>query len=206
MHILVLILFLSLFLLPSIIKIKTKIDKQKAKEEAVWARAAKKYASERQRQIREEQRLIREKEKIEKQEARSRAIMEEAKANLEFSLTCLEDRYADSIRKHAELRDQIQEALLQKRIDDVVLYCEKDIALIPMVYDYFTRKSIIENVDYHPEPIDTYKNLSFAYESMRDYDRAILACKDAIDMGLATGMEERIFELEQKRKEMIVHG
>lgn len=176
-----------------------KKHEREAKEEAARLRAGKRYAAEKERRLKEQARIA-------KQEARSRAIAEEARTKLYLSRLSLEDRYAECIRSHQELCDEIKSAVTDGRTSDVIFLCEKDVALIPMVYDYFTRKSIMEGVEFSAGYIETYAHLSLAYEAMGDYGRAILACKDAIDMGITSGMHERINQLEEKRREMIVYG
>lgn len=181
------------------VAIASASKKLKAKEEEERIRAGKRYAAEAAKRKREQ-------EKQAKQKARSQAIMEEQRTKLHLARLSLSDRYDECLRNHQMLCHKIDSAVSQNKFEDIILYCEQDIALIPMVYDYFTRKSIIEGVEYKPSPITAYSHLSNAYESVGDYARAILACKDAMDMGITNGMEKRMSQLEQKRRELIVYG
>lgn len=179
------------------VKERERQERLAAQEQKRRERAAKMAAAEARRAEAERARAERERAKAVKQAAQQKARADAEQARLKLAYASLEDRYKGAFARHAELK-----AVMASVQDDLVLieYCKEDIGLIPMMYDYVTRRSIIECKTPVYPPYDSFLVLSKAYERLRMYPHAILACQQAVDMGITMAtesitMEQRIEEL-----------
>lgn len=158
----------------------------------------------------EARRIEAEKAKAAKLIAQIRAREEAEQARIRLAYASLEDRYQGAFARHAELLKMIESAT-----DDLVLIerCKEDIGLIPMMYDYETRRSIIEKRKPVYPHFETFFVLSKVYERLNMYPQAILACQQGIDMGITKAeegctMEQRIEQLrsESRKKGAVCNG
>lgn len=179
------------------VKERERQERLAAQEQKRRERAAKMAASEARRAEAERARAERERAKAAKQAAQQKARAEAEQARLKLAYSSLEDRYEGAFNRHNELN-----LLMATEQDDLLLveYCKEDIGLIPMMYDYVTRRSIIEGRTPAYPPYDSFLVLSKAYERLGMYPHAILACQQAVDMGItmataSSTMEQRIEEL-----------
>lgn len=187
-------------------KMASDIAKESAKEHARKERLAK---QEEARRIREENQRMREERRIAAELARQKKAEERARAqrmakysHISAKYAELEDRYGKAIRDHEVLERAIYS---EERPDKIIAYCKEDIELIPLLYDYTKRKSVLEETQCVYPVYDTYLQLSMAYEELGKYDYAVLACQQAIDMGMTSGgadgtMQDRIERLTQVQR------
>lgn len=179
------------------VKERERQERLAAQEQKRRERAARMAAAEARRAEAERARVERERAKATKQAAQQKARADAEQARLKLAYASLEDRYNGAFARHAELK-----AMMDSEKDDLLLteYCKEDIELIPMMYDYVTRRSIIEGeLPVYPH-YDSFLVLSKAYERQGMYPHAILACQQAIDMGITMAtagitMNQRIEEL-----------
>lgn len=179
------------------VKERERQERLAAQEQKRRERAARMAAAEARRVEAERARAERESAKAAKLAAQQKARAEAEQARIRLAYASLEDRYQGAFLRHAELLK-----LMDFATDDLMLieYCKEDIELIPLMYDYETRRSIMENRQPAYPHFEAYFKLSKAYERQRLYPHAILACQQAIDMGITTAtagmtMNQRIEEL-----------
>lgn len=189
-----------------IVKAAQESEKQAAKEQRA------REIAERQRQAaiakaeRNQKRLDAEKERQRKQAAKLKEQEEAAAARLKTAYAALEDRYAAAVARHQDLVRMIQEERNTEVMDyhTIIAYCKEDANIIPLLYDYQQRNNLIRGWGEIDRSYDTYLWLSDAYEQLGKYEHAILACQQAIEMGIfsihGTDMKARIAKLQEIKK------
>lgn len=189
-----------------IAKAAEKAEKQAAKEQRAREIAERKRQAAIAKAEREQKRLAAEKEQQRKQAAKLKEQEEAAAARLKTAYAALEDRYAAAISRHQDLVKIIKEERMTEKPDynAIITYCKEDADIIPLLYDYQLRNNLIRGWGEIDRSYDTYLWLSDAYEHLGKYDHAILACQQAIEMGIAavheTDMEARITKLREIKK------
>ena len=138
------------------------------------------------------------------------ALRREAEAHkLRIQQASLEDQYAIVRARYHEISTRLPELADPETI---IAYCNEGVRLVPMLFDYETRKSLLEKSPcVYPDVTDLYLRLSKAYETMGMYDRAILACRDAMEMGITSAgeqgsMADRIMILTNEKNEVKYNG
>lgn len=194
--------------------IASAVHKANVQERARQAKEAERAAKERLRTAKkaeaEQARLERERERARKA-AEAQRLRDEAERNrLAMEHASLTDRYGLAIQRHNELIELLN-ACNDNETEKIIAYCKEDISIIPMLFDYLTRKNLIENSKCEMTIINTYYLLSLAYERIGQYDRAILACQQSLDMGLQTAGEggsitERIENLTKAKRKVRSNG
>lgn len=175
-------------------KERERQERLAAQEQKRRERAERMAAAEARRAEAERARADRERTKAAKLAAQQKARAEAEQARVRLAYASLEERYQGAFLRHAELLK-----LMDFATDDLMLieYCKEDIELIPLMYDYETRRSIMENRQPAYPHFEAYLKLSKAYERLNMYPYAVLACQQAIDMGMTKAdagdsMEQRI--------------
>ncbi len=192
--------------------LKQEREAREEKERIRWERECAKQEKERQRLQKkrdaENARRVRERERLEKAAALQRKRDEAEQSFIDLALESLDDRYGAALERHEELTDCLAG---ESDPEKVIEYCKEDVCIIPMLFDYATRKSLIEKkACVYPQP-NTYLTLSEAYEKLRRYDYAILACQQALEMGIDSAgqygtMKERIDTLIKQKHEVRHNG
>ena len=136
----------------------------------------------------ERARIARQNERDEKAAALQRQRREAEAHKLRIQQASLEDQYAIVRARYHEISTRLPELADPETI---IAYCNEGVRLVPMLFDYETRKSLLEKSPcVYPDVTDLYLRLSKAYETMGMYDRAILACRDAMEMGITSAGEQ----------------
>lgn len=157
----------------------------------------------------ERARIARQKERDEKAAALQRQRREAEAHRLRIQQASLEDQYAIVRTRYHEISTRLPELADPETI---IAYCNEGVRLVPMLFDYETRKSLLEKSPcVYPDVTDLYLRLSKAYETMGMYDRAILACRDAMEMGITSAgeqgsMADRIMILTNEKNEVKYNG
>lgn len=157
----------------------------------------------------ERARIARQKERDEKAAALQRQRREAEAHKLRIQQASLEDQYAIVRARYHEISTRLPELADPETI---IAYCNEGVRLVPMLFDYETRKSLLEKSPcVYPDVTDLYLRLSKAYETMGMYDRAILACRDAMEMGITSAgeqgsMADRIMILTNEKNEVKYNG
>ena len=157
----------------------------------------------------ERARLARQKERDEKAAALQRQRREAEAHKLRIQQASLEDQYAIVRARYHEISTRLPELADPETI---IAYCNEGVRLVPMLFDYETRKSLLEKSPcVYPDVTDLYLRLSKAYETMGMYDRAIMACRDAMEMGITSAgeqgsMADRIMILTNEKNEVKHNG
>lgn len=157
----------------------------------------------------EHARIARQKERDEKAAALQRQRREAEAHKLRIQQASLEDQYAIVRARYHEISTRLPELADPETI---IAYCNEGVRLVPMLFDYETRKSLLEKSPcVYPDVTDLYLRLSKAYETMGMYDRAILACRDAMEMGITSAgeqgsMADRIMILTNEKNEVKYNG
>lgn len=157
----------------------------------------------------ERARIARQKERDEKAAALQRQRREAEAHRLRIQQASLEDQYAIVRTRYHEISSCLPELADPKTI---IAYCNEGVQLVPMLFDYETRKSLLEKSPcVYPDVTDMYLRLSKAYETMEMYDRAILACRDAMEMEITSAgeqgsMADRIMILTNEKNEVKHNG
>lgn len=163
----------------------TKMEKLRAQEAAKKERELQRLqkAAEAERA-----RIARQKERDEKAAALQRQRREAEAHRLRIQQASLEDQYAIVRTRYHEISTRLPELADPETI---IAYCNEGVRLVPMLFDYETRKSLLEKTPcVYPDGTDLYLRLSRAYETMGMYDRAILVCRDAMEMGITSAGEQ----------------
>ena len=180
---------------PFVVKAATDIYKAVKKDKA--------------RQARESARKERELQRLQKAAALQRQRREAEAHKLRIQQASLEDQYAIVRARYHEISTRLPELADPETI---IAYCNEGIQLVPMLFDYEIRKSLLEKSPcVYPDVADLYLRLSKAYETMGMYDRAILACRDAMEMGITSAgeqgsMADRIMILTNEKNEVKYNG
>lgn len=180
---------------PFVVKAATDIYKAVKKDKA--------------RQARESARKERELQRLQKAAALQRQRREAEAHKLRIQQASLEDQYAIVRARYHEISTRLPELADPETI---IAYCNEGVRLVPMLFDYETRKSLLEKSPcVYPDATDLYLRLSKAYETMGMYDRAILACRDAMEMGITSAgeqgsMADRIMILTNEKNEVKHNG
>ncbi len=180
---------------PFVVKAATDIYKAVKKDKA--------------RQARESARKERELQRLQKAAALQRQRREAEAHKLRIQQASLEDQYAIVRARYHEISTRLPELADPEAI---IAYCNEGVRLVPMLFDYETRKSLLEKSPcVYPDVTDLYLRLSKAYETMGMYDRAILACRDAMEMGITSAgeqgsMADRIMILTNEKNEVKYNG
>ncbi len=157
----------------------------------------------------ERARIARQKERDEKAAALQRQRREAEAHKLRIQQASLEDQYAIVRARYHEISTRLPELADPETI---IAYCNEGVRLVPMLFDYETRKSLLEKSPcVYPDVTDLYLRLSKAYETIGMYDRAILACRDAMEMGITSAgeqgsMADRIMILTNEKNEVKYNG
>lgn len=157
----------------------------------------------------ERARIARQKERDEKAAALQRQRREAEAHKLRIQQASLEDQYAIVRARYHEISTRLPELADPETI---IAYCDEGVRLVPMLFDYETRKSLLEKSPcVYPDVTDLYLRLSKAYETMGMYDRAILACRDAMEMEITSAgeqgsMADRIMILTNEKNEVKHNG
>lgn len=157
----------------------------------------------------ERARIARQKERDEKAAALQRQRREAEAHRLRIQQASLEDQYAIVRARYHEISSCLPELADPETI---IAYCNEGVQLVPMLFDYETRKSLLEKSPcVYPDVTDMYLRLSKAYETMEMYDRAILACRDAMEMEITSAgeqgsMADRIMILTNEKNEVKHNG
>ncbi len=157
----------------------------------------------------ERARIARQKERDEKAAALQRQRREAEAHKLRIQQASLEDQYAIVRARYHEISTRLPELADPETI---IAYCNEGVRFVPMLFDYETRKSLLEKSPcVYPDVTDLYLRLSKAYETMGMYDRAILACRDAMEMGITSAgeqgsMADRIMILTNEKNEVKHNG
>ena len=157
----------------------------------------------------ERARIARQNERDEKAAALQRQRREAEAHKLRIQQASLEDQYAIVRARYHEISTRLPELADPETI---MAYCDEGVRLVPMLFDYETRKSLLEKSPcVYPDVTDLYLRLSKAYETMGMYDRAILACRDAMEMGITSAgeqgsMADRIMILTNEKNEVKYNG
>lgn len=157
----------------------------------------------------ERARIARQKERDEKAAALQRQRREAEAHRLRIQQASLEDQYAIVRARYHEISTRLPELADPETI---IAYCNEGVRLVPMLFDYETRKSLLEKSPcVYPDVTDLYLRLSKAYETIGMYDRAILACRDAMEMGITSAgeqgsMADRIMILTNEKNEVKYNG
>ena len=163
----------------------TKMEKLRAQEAAKKERELQRLqkAAEAERA-----RIARQKERDEKAAALQRQRRKAEAHRLRIQQASLEDQYAIVRTRYHEISTRLPELADPETI---IAYCNEGVRLVPMLFDYETRKSLLEKTPcVYPDVTDLYLRLSRAYETMGMYDRAILVCRDAMEMGITSAGEQ----------------
>lgn len=180
---------------PFVVKAATDIYKAVKKDKA--------------RQARESARKERELQRLQKAAALQRQRREAEAHKLRIQQASLEDQYAIVRARYHEISTRLPELADPETI---IAYCNEGVRLVPMLFDYETRKSLLEKSPcVYPDVTDLYLRLSKAYETMGKYDRAILACRDAMEMEITSAgeqgsMADRIMILTNEKNEVKYNG
>ena len=157
----------------------------------------------------ERARIARQKERDEKAAALQHQRREAEAHRLRIQQASLEDQYAIVRTRYHEISSCLPELADPETI---IAYCNEGVRLVPMLFDYETRKSLLEKSPcVYPDVTDLYLRLSKAYETMGMYDRAIMACRDAMEMGITSAgeqgsMADRIMILTNEKNEVKHNG
>lgn len=157
----------------------------------------------------ERARIARQNERDEKAAALQRQRREAEAHKLRIQQASLEDQYAIVRARYHEISTRLPELADPETI---IAYCNEGVRLVPMLFDYETRKSLLEKSPcVYPDVTDLYLRLSKAYETMGMYDRAILVCRDAMEMGITSAgeqgsMADRIMILTNEKNEVKYNG
>ena len=157
----------------------------------------------------ERARIARQKERDEKAAALQRQRREAEAHKLRIQQASLEDQYAIVRARYHEISTRLPELADPETI---IAYCNEGVRLVPMLFDYETRKSLLEKSPcVYPDVTDLYLRLSKAYETIGMYDRAILARRDAMEMGITSAgeqgsMADRIMILTNEKNEVKYNG
>lgn len=157
----------------------------------------------------ERARIARQKERDEKAAALQHQRQEAEAHKLRIQQASLEDQYAIVRARYHEISTRLPELADPETI---IAYCDEGVRLVPMLFDYETRKSLLEKSPcVYPDVTDLYLRLSKAYETMGMYDRAILACRDAMEMEITSAgeqgsMADRIMILTNEKNEVKHNG
>ena len=157
----------------------------------------------------ERARIARQKERDEKAAALQRQRREAEAHKLRIQQASLEDQYAIVRARYHEISTRLPELADPETI---IAYFNEGVRLVPMLFDYETRKSLLEKSPcVYPDVTDLYLRLSKAYETMGMYDRAIMACRDAMEMGITSAgeqgsMADRIMILTNEKNEVKHNG
>ena len=195
------------------VKVISDINRAATKMEKLRAQEAAKKERELQRLQKaaeaERARIARQKERDEKAAALQRQRREAEAHRLRIQQASLEDQYAIVRTRYHEISSCLPELADPKTI---IAYCNEGVQLVPMLFDYETRKSLLEKSPcVYPDVTDMYLRLSKAYETMEMYDRAILACRDAMEMEITSAgeqgsMADRIMILTNEKNEVKHNG
>lgn len=198
---------------PFVVKAATDIYKAVKKDKARQARESARKERELQRLQKaaeaERARIARQKERDEKAAALQRQRREAEAHKLRIQQASLEDQYAIVRARYHEISTRLPELADPETI---IAYCDEGVRLVPMLFDYETRKSLLEKSPcVYPDVTDLYLRLSKAYETIGMYDRAILACRDAMEMGITSAgeqgsMADRIMILSNEKNEVKHNG
>ena len=151
----------------------------------------------------------RELQRLQKAAALQRQRREAEAHKLRIQQASLEDQYAIVRARYHEISTRLPELADPETI---IAYCNEGVRLVPMLFDYETRKSLLEKSPcVYPDVTDLYLRLSKAYETMGKYDRAILACRDAMEMEITSAgeqgsMADRIMILTNEKNEVKYNG
>ena len=157
----------------------------------------------------EQARIARQKERDKKAAALQRQRREAEEHKLRIQQASLEDQYAIVRTRYHEISARLPELADPETL---IAYCNEGVRLVPMLFDYETRKSLLEKSPcVYPDVTDLYLRLSKAYETMGMYDRAIMACRDAMEMGITSAgeqgsMADRIMILTNEKNEVKHNG
>ena len=195
------------------VKVISDINRAATKMERLRVQEAAKKERELQRLQKaaeaERARISRQKERDEKAAALQRQRREAEAHKLRIQQASLEDQYAIVRARYHEISSCLPELADPKTI---IAYCNEGVQLVPMLFDYETRKSLLEKSPcVYPDVTDMYLRLSKAYETMEMYDRAILACRDAMEMEITSAgeqgsMADRIMILTNEKNEVKHNG
>lgn len=195
------------------VKVISDINRAATKMERLRVQEAAKKERELQRLQKaaeaERARIARQKERDEKAAALQRQRREAEAHKLRIQQASLEDQYAIVRARYHEISSCLPELADPKTI---IAYCNEGVQLVPMLFDYETRKSLLEKSPcVYPDVTDMYLRLSKAYETMEMYDRAILACHDAMEMEITSAgeqgsMADRIMILTNEKNEVKYNG
>ena len=195
------------------VKVISDINRAATKMERLRVQEAAKKERELQRLQKaaeaERARIARQKERDEKAAALQRQRREAEAHKLRIQQASLEDQYAIVRARYHEISSCLPELADPKTI---IAYCNEGVQLVPMLFDYETRKSLLEKSPcVYPDVTDMYLRLSKAYETMEMYDRAILACRDAMEMEITSAgeqgsMADRIMILTNEKNEVKYNG
>lgn len=195
------------------VKVISDINRAATKMERLRVQEAAKKERELQRLQKaaeaERARIARQKERDEKAAALQRQRREAEAHKLRIQQASLEDQYAIVRARYHEISSCLPELADPKTI---IAYCNEGVQLVPMLFDYETRKSLLEKSPcVYPDVTDMYLRLSKAYETMEMYDRAILACRDAMEMEITSAgeqgsMADRIMILTNEKNEVKHNG
>lgn len=195
------------------VKVISDINRAATKMERLRVQEAAKKERELQRLQKaaeaERARIARQKERDEKAAALQRQRREAEAHKLRIQQASLEDQYAIVRARYHEISTRLPELADPETI---IAYCDEGVRLVPMLFDYETRKSLLEKSPcVYPDVTDLYLRLSKAYETMGMYDRAILACRDAMEMGITSAgeqgsMADRIMILTNEKNEVKHNG
>ena len=195
------------------VKVISDINRAATKMERLRVQEAAKKERELQRLQKaaeaERARIARQKERDEKAAALQRQRREAEAHKLRIQQASLEDQYAIVRARYHEISTRLPELADPETI---IAYCNEGVRLVPMLFDYETRKSLLEKSPcVYPDVTDLYLRLSKAYETMGMYDRAILACRDAMEMGITSAgeqgsMADRIMILTNEKNEVKHNG
>lgn len=195
------------------VKVISDINRAATKMERLRVQEAAKKERELQRLQKaaeaERARIARQNERDEKAAALQRQRREAEAHKLRIQQASLEDQYAIVRARYHEISTRLPELADPETI---IAYCNEGVRLVPMLFDYETRKSLLEKSPcVYPDVTDLYLRLSKAYETMGMYDRAILACRDAMEMGITSAgeqgsMADRIMILTNEKNEVKYNG
>lgn len=129
------------------------------------------------------------------------------------AIEALNKKYRPILDEHTKLLEKIGSQYTVARelggyegadMDKVIELCEKDMALAEHVIEFDRLYNEIRGITHEPPmPYQSFKRLSIIYEKRGDYERAAMACKRALDLGITRdgtegGMLGRFARLSKK--------
>lgn len=117
----------------------------------------------------------------------------------------LNAEYAHTMQRHEQLMEQIGAAYAivnelktpdSPEMEQVIALAKEDIALAPIVREYWIKYDKLDNSnghghgDYAPKHYPTFSRLAIIYEKRKEYQKALDVCSQAISLGFTSDRTE----------------